>query len=68
MGLMPMGLGMAPNAQKALRDFMGERHFLDWDFDVFKLQVGLEKMRLVDNRGVFLNIPLACGGRFVLYF
>lgn len=36
-----MGQGTAPICQKDLRDFMAERHFLDWDFDVFKLQVGL---------------------------
>ncbi|CAM9427493.1 unnamed protein product [Ectocarpus fasciculatus] len=36
--LMPMWPGIAPEAQKALVDHITTRHFLDWGFDVFKLE------------------------------
>ncbi|CAB1103813.1 unnamed protein product [Ectocarpus sp. CCAP 1310/34] len=36
--LMPVWPGIAPEAQKALVDHITTRHFLDWGFDVFKLE------------------------------
>lgn len=41
MELMPMWPGIAPDAQRAVVEHITTNHFLDWSFDVFKLQVGI---------------------------
>ena len=37
--LMPVWPGIAPDAQQAVVELVTTNHFLDWGFDVFKLQV-----------------------------
>ena len=37
--LMPVWPGIEPEAQKSLVDLLTAKHFLDWGFDVFKLEV-----------------------------
>lgn len=37
--VMPVWPGIAPEAQKAVVDHITANHFLDWEFDVFKLEV-----------------------------
>lgn len=39
--LMPVLPGIEPAAQKSLVDLLTEKHFLDWGFDVFKLEVSV---------------------------
>lgn len=36
---MPTWPGIKPEAQQAVVDLISARHFLDWEFDVFELQV-----------------------------
>lgn len=44
--------GIAPEAQKAVVDHITANHFLDWGFDVFKLEV----------RGRYRSIEPAASG------
>lgn len=45
--MMPVWPGIATKAQKALVDHITANHFLDWGFDVFKLEVRLNNSIIV---------------------
>lgn len=40
MELMPTWPGIDVEAQKGVVDLITSKHFLDWGFDVFKMEVG----------------------------
>lgn len=39
MELLPTWPGIEPDSQKSVAEMITEMHFLDWGFDIFKLQV-----------------------------